>query len=130
MVVALLAGCGPPQPAATAEPAPGRTVALTDAPPVLAVTTGINSAFEAATAVAESGDTTRDMVVLGDSLMAEGYGVLPEAHAALIEEDLGVGVEVQNLATGARQCGLCSRTSANTPGTGSRSRGLRLLSYL
>jgi lysophospholipase L1-like esterase len=57
-------------------------------------------AQNAATAVAESGDTTWEMVVLGDSLVADDYGVLPEAYAARIEEDLGVEVEIQNLAVG------------------------------
>jgi lysophospholipase L1-like esterase len=40
------------------------------------------------------------MVVLGDSLLAEDMSVLPEAYAAHIEEDLGVEVEIQNLAVG------------------------------
>lgn len=52
------------------------------------------------TTAAESGDSTWDMVVLGDSLVADDYSVLPEAYAALIEEDLGVEVEIQNLAVG------------------------------
>jgi lysophospholipase L1-like esterase len=57
-------------------------------------------AQNAATAVAESGETSWDMVVLGDSLVAGDYSVLPEAYAARIEEDLGVEVEIQNLAVG------------------------------
>jgi lysophospholipase L1-like esterase len=69
----------------------------TTAPPEpTAVAMGQN----AATAIAESGDMTWDMVVLGDSLVADDYSVLPEAYAALIEEDLGVEVEIQNLAVG------------------------------
>jgi lysophospholipase L1-like esterase len=74
----------PPQTSNTAPPEP------------TAVAMGQN----AATAIAESGDTTWDMVVLGDSLVAEGYSVLPEAYAARIGEDLGVEVEIQNLAVG------------------------------
>ena len=62
--------------------------------------TAVPRAQNAATAIAESGDTTWDMVVLGDSLVADDYSVLPEAYAALIEEDLGVEVEIQNLAVG------------------------------
>jgi lysophospholipase L1-like esterase len=57
-------------------------------------------AENAAAAVAESGDTTWDMVVLGDSLVADDYSTLPEAYAARIKEDLGVEVEIQNLAVG------------------------------
>jgi lysophospholipase L1-like esterase len=53
-----------------------------------------------ATVVAASGDTAWDMVVLGDSLVADDYSVLPEAYAVLIGEDLGVEVEIQNLAVG------------------------------
>jgi lysophospholipase L1-like esterase len=41
-----------------------------------------------------------NLVVLGDSLVAEDYSVLPEAYAAYVEEDLGVEVEIQNLAVG------------------------------
>jgi lysophospholipase L1-like esterase len=41
-----------------------------------------------------------NLVVLGDSLVAEDYSVLPEAYAAYLEEDLGVEVEIQNLAVG------------------------------
>ncbi|MGD8519214.1 MAG: SGNH/GDSL hydrolase family protein, partial [Anaerolineae bacterium] len=62
--------------------------------------TAVPRAENAATAVAQASDTTWDMVVLGDSLVAEDYSVLPEAYAALIEEDLGVEVEIQNLAVG------------------------------
>jgi lysophospholipase L1-like esterase len=62
--------------------------------------TAVPRAQKAATAVAESGDTTWDMVVLGDSLLADDYSVLPEAYAAHIEEDLGVEIEIQNLAVG------------------------------
>jgi lysophospholipase L1-like esterase len=62
--------------------------------------TAMPSAQNAATAVAEAGDTAWDMVVLGDSLVADDYSVLPEAYAARIEEDLGVEVEIQNLAVG------------------------------
>jgi lysophospholipase L1-like esterase len=49
---------------------------------------------------AGSDDTTWDMVVLGDSLLTNGDSVLPEAYAAYLEEDLGVEVEIQNLAVG------------------------------
>lgn len=52
------------------------------------------------TAAVESGDTVWNLVVLGDSLVAEDYSVLPEAYAAYVEEDLGIDVEIQNLATG------------------------------
>jgi len=62
--------------------------------------TAVRFAQNAATAVAESGDTTWDMVVLGDSLVDDDYSVLPEAYAALIEEDLGVEVEIENPAVG------------------------------
>jgi len=51
-------------------------------------------------AAAESNDATWNLVVLGDSLVAEDYSVLPEAYAAYLEEDLGVDVEIQNLAVG------------------------------
>jgi lysophospholipase L1-like esterase len=80
------------EPAATA---PSQT--STAAPPE---PTAVPRAQNAATAVTESGDMTWDMVVLGDSLVADDYSVLPEAYAALIEEDLGVEVEIQNLAVG------------------------------
>ena len=50
--------------------------------------------------VAESGDTIWNLVVLGDSLVAKDYSILPEAYAAYIEEDLGIDVEIQNLAVG------------------------------
>lgn len=62
--------------------------------------TAVTKAENAATAIAESGDTTWDMVVLGDSLLAEDWGTLPEAYAARIEEDLGIEVEIQNWAVG------------------------------
>jgi lysophospholipase L1-like esterase len=62
--------------------------------------TAVPSAGNATTAIPESGDTTWDMVVLGDSLVAADYSVLPEAYADRIEEDLGVEVEIQNLAVG------------------------------
>jgi hypothetical protein len=45
--------------------------------PLIIGPTAVPRAQNAATAVAESGDTTWDMVVLGDSLVAEDYGVLP-----------------------------------------------------
>jgi lysophospholipase L1-like esterase len=68
--------------------------------PLIVDPTVVPRAQNAATAIAESGDTTWDMVVLGDSLVADDYSVLPEAYAARIEEDLGVEVEIQNLAVG------------------------------
>jgi lysophospholipase L1-like esterase len=52
------------------------------------------------TAIAESGDTPWDLVVLGDSLVAEDMSVLPELYAQHIEQDLGVKVEIHNLAIG------------------------------
>jgi lysophospholipase L1-like esterase len=48
----------------------------------------------------ESSDETWNLVVLGDSLVAKDYSVLPEAYAAYVEEDLGIEVEIQNLAVG------------------------------
>ena len=68
--------------------------------PLVSGPTSVPRAQNAATAVAESGDTTWDMVVLGDSLVADDYSTLPEAYAARIKEDLGVEVEIQNLAVG------------------------------
>ncbi len=57
-----------------------------------------------ATLIAERGDTSWDLVALGDSTPA-GYGVGPEnsfvqIYAGYIEEDLGVTVNVHNYATG------------------------------
>ena len=40
------------------------------------------------------------LVVLGDSLVAKDYSILPEAYAAYLKEDLGIDVEIQNLAVG------------------------------
>lgn len=80
------------QPAATPIPEPSPT-----AP---AEPTAVAMAQNAATAVAESGDTAWDLVVLGDSLLAEGMSVLPEAYAVHLEEDLGVEIEIHNLAVG------------------------------
>ena len=60
--------------------------------------TAVLSAQNAATAVGEGGDASWDLLVLGDSLLAEGMSVLPERYAAHLEEDLGIDVEIQNLA--------------------------------
>lgn len=62
-------------------------------------TTPTTSPESAATAIAESGDTTWDLVVLGDSLLDDEMSVLPELYAAHVREDLGVEVEIHNLAT-------------------------------
>jgi lysophospholipase L1-like esterase len=51
-------------------------------------------------AIAEIDDATWDLVVVGDSLVAEDYSVLPEAYAAYLEQDLDVDVEIKNLAVG------------------------------
>jgi lysophospholipase L1-like esterase len=59
-----------------------------------------NAASPEPAAAAESGDATWNLVVLGDSLVAEDYSALPERYAAHIEEDMGVEVEIQNLAVG------------------------------
>jgi lysophospholipase L1-like esterase len=48
----------------------------------------------------ESDSATWNLVVLGDSLVAKDMSVLPEAYAAHLKKDLGVGVEIQNLAVG------------------------------
>jgi len=87
----------PQQPAATA---PVQTSTVTPPEPTL-----VPLAQNAATAVAENSDTTWDMVVLGDSLLAGDMSTLPEAYAAYIEEDLGVEVEIQNLAVGGETTG-------------------------
>jgi len=49
---------------------------------------------------AEGQDTAWNYVALGDSLLAEDWCNLPEQHAALIQADLGVEVNVVNLAVG------------------------------
>jgi lysophospholipase L1-like esterase len=64
------------------------------------------SATPEPTAAAESGGATWSLVVLGDSLAAEDHSVSPEAYAAHLKEDLGVEVEIQNLAV----CGETTRS--------------------
>ncbi|MGD8902265.1 MAG: GDSL-type esterase/lipase family protein [Anaerolineae bacterium] len=111
VVLTLLATCGTPEPTATtvlteesaAVPPETSTAELLSEmgyEPLITEPSAVAGTQNAATAVAESGDTTWDMVVLGDSLVADDYSTLPEAYAALIEEDLGVKVEIQNLAVG------------------------------
>jgi lysophospholipase L1-like esterase len=51
-------------------------------------------------ATAEGDDVTWHLIVLGDSLVAKDYSILPEVYAAYLEEDLGADVEIQNLAVG------------------------------
>jgi lysophospholipase L1-like esterase len=57
------------------------------------------------TAAAERGDATWNLVVLGDSLVAKDMSVLPERYAAHLEKDLGIEVEIQNLAVGGETTG-------------------------
>lgn len=68
--------------------------------PLIIEPTAVPRAQNAAIAVAESGDTTWDLVVLGDSLLADDYSVLPEAYAARIEKDLGFEAEVILISVG------------------------------
>ncbi len=50
-------------------------------------------------ATAEGQDTAWNYVALGDGLLDKDWHNLPEQHAALIQADLGVEVQVVNLAT-------------------------------
>jgi hypothetical protein len=92
----LLAACGAAQPTETTVPAtePG-IVTYTPTVPELSVAPVGKSPAPVA---AEDGDTTWDLIVLGDSQVAEGMSVLPERYAAHLEQDLDVKVEIQNLA--------------------------------
>ena len=57
-----------------------------------------------ATGVAKDEDSAWSLVVLGDSLVAEDYSILPELYAAHIEEDQGVEVEINNQGVGGQTC--------------------------
>jgi lysophospholipase L1-like esterase len=46
-----------------------------------------------------------DLVALGDSYTASSYASWPEMYAGFIEEDLGVGVEIHNMAVGGASTG-------------------------
>ena len=57
-----------------------------------------------ATSVARDEDRIWSLVVLDDSLVAKDWSVLPELYAALLEEDLGIEIEIDNLGVGGQTC--------------------------
>jgi hypothetical protein len=61
-------------------------------------------AANAATAIAESGETSWSMVLLGDSLVTIGSSSLAEQYAELVKQDLGVEIEIKDIGADGLTC--------------------------
>lgn len=61
-------------------------------------------AANAATAIAAQKITAWNMVIVGDSLVAEDWSSLPDIYAEGVAEDLGIEIKINNLGAGGLTC--------------------------